>query len=327
MIPYPFDVIFASALFSLCAMLFRYGETTQPRSWTYRSAAFLFSIVFLALLVSVLIHVGVIIVSLFLADTEIISFVFTVVIAAILYRLTLMYPEWFPFTETMNFMLDALRFRNHFRVRDAATREMIGTHRMKEIYREVHGREFDGKEFEPQFNERMSPVRSSSSGQMESRRIPLPPEYEEQRRSLEAGQRTDVSVAFRFELLSVGTHPFTPFMEEFIIDPADRCLQIGLFFPFERPQELTHPSQRRRMTGDVYESLQHLIPLPWFRLYARYIGTILLQCHQREFADGVTASVRPLMELRIPLATLRENSDRITPYERIITMASVTFLP
>lgn len=227
--------------------------------------------------------------------------------------------------EMSNYIRTSLIFGNYFRLRDVDTQEKIGTHNMKKIFEEVHGRPFTDDVIATPFDQQVTKFKKVSLDELKVKTKRFPPEYHDQMQSLKERQLTDVSVAFRFQLLDAGFHPLLPLIEHVQIDPVSMTISIEIVYPLEKSFSLKTPVDRTRLIESVYQALHVLIDQEWYHLYAHYTGTLSVLCSKREFGDQMLEKIVPLMSLRISYNKLRNRTNRITTITEIESIAEIQF--
>jgi hypothetical protein len=254
-----------------------------------------------------------------------IGWVGMVLTTTLLYRIYLFYDEKIELREMLNIAMVAIRFGNYFRLRDADTRELIGTHRMKRIYEEVHGAPFKEEVLATPFDQMPTTFKKVPVEALKDTRRKLPLEFREEAALLEQGKRADVSASFRLELMGNRSHPFFALMDSFIIDPKDGSLTIEIRFPSERMVPVERAADRDRLVGHIYVAVHVLMELPWFRLYEPYVKNIVIIGVQRYFNDAMVETARPIVRFAAVRTELRGRGTRITTAADMKNIASIQF--
>jgi len=309
--------------------LYTLGERFRSSSIVFRMFSSLFAYGCLFFVLDVVVNFILITVNVF-TSTDVgaaLAWFGIIIFTLLFYRMYLIVDEKLNLSEMKNFAFAAMTFGNYFRLQDAETRDTIGTHRMKTIYEEVHGRPFTGDILATPFDQRMTTFKKVPVEALKEVKRKLPPEYQNEISSLQQQIVTDVSDSFRFELIDNRTHSFFVLMTRCMIDPVQRELTIDLLFPAEKMVLIDIPAERARLIERVYESLQILIDQTWFSLYVQYISFIIILSKQKFFNEMMVDEERPIMQFRISLHQLRLHASRITTGTEIQRIATIQFSP
>lgn len=327
MLPFFVDCVCIAALYFSLVQTYDLGERLQSASLAYRLLATVLAYSIAVFVFDYILNI-VLVTYEFYSSADLgagLAWFGRVLFTGVMVRIYNFYEEKLNITEMLNFIYSALSFGNYFRRKDADTREMIGTHRMKTIYTEVHGKQFSDEVLATPFDQQVTTFkRVPLEALKESKRKP-PPEYENEIDQLKQKKTTDVSVSFKFELYENRSHPLLALMDRWIIDPVRRELVITIVFPSEKPVPVDIPAERNRLIERIYESLQILIDQQWFALYVEYISFIVVEGIQRSFNDQMVEIGRPVVTMRISLHNLRIRASRITTGSDLATIASIHF--
>lgn len=325
MIPFPIDLIGIAGCYGILLLMYRAISDSKTHSFGARISAALISYAFGFFVFDYLVNGLLLIIETFTTIYAILGFFKFVMLNGFLFWLFDKYADRSQFTEIMNFIRISIVFGNYFRLKDVDTQEQIGTHRMKELYREVHGKPFTEDVIATPFDEQPTRFKKVTVEELKESKRKVPPEYQDQIASLRRKQRTDVSVAFRFQLMDAGFHPFLRMMEQFEIDPRTNVLSFSIIAPLERPIPSSTPAEQTRLIERTYEALHLLIDQEWFALYAPFFTDISVRCCNKHFNDAVIETVVPVMELRISMHALRQRTDRIATVTEIRSIAEIQF--
>lgn len=325
MIPLQIDLIGAAGCYGLLRLMYSALLTSKTHSIGSRITSVIISTVFTFFFLDYIVNCIIITVEVFRSPVAILGYTGFMVMNGVLYWLIDKFSDKVALVETLNFVRTSVLFGNYFRLKDVDTQEQIGTHRMKELYREVHGKPFTDDVIATPFDEQPTQFKKVSVKELKEKKKKAPPEYSDQVASLKRKQRTDVSVAFRFQLMDAGFHPFLRLMEQFEIDPQTNVLSFSIIAPMERPIPSSTPAEQTRLIEKTYEALHLLIGQEWFALYAPFIAEFSVRCCNKLFTDAMIEAVVPVMELRISLDALRQRTDRITTVTEIRSIAEIQF--
>ncbi len=326
MIPLQIDLIGAAGCYGILLLMYSALHTSKTHSIASRIFSALFSYVFSFFVIDYAVNCVIVFINVFTSPDAILGLTGFVCMNGILYWLIDKFSDKTRIVETMNFVRSSLIFGNYFRLRDVDTQEQIGTYRMKELYKEVHGKPFRDEVIATAFDEQVTKFKRVSIEELQKKEKHYPPEYFEELEDLKQKQRRDVSVSFRFQLMDAGFHPFLRLMEQFEIDPVTKILSFNIIFPLLQSMPVSTPAERSRLCEKTYESLHILIAQEWFPLYAPFVANISVLCCKAEFTDEMREVVVPLMSFQISMHALRIRGNRITTVTNIHSIAKIEFL-
>ncbi len=325
MLPSLIDVAGSAGCYVVLMMLYNAVNQSNSHSFGIRIFSTAMSYALIFFVADYLLHVLILTVQLFYDPFAFYSFFGTIVITGFMVKIFLDPPEKMNLVEMKNYIRVSLFFGNYFRLRDVDIQEKIGTHKMKKIYEEVHGKPFTEDVIATPFDQQVTTFKKVSIEELNEKKRQYPPEYFDEVSRLNEKQITDVSVSFRFQLMDKSYHALLAMMDHFEIDPAERILSINIIYPVDKNISLQTQAEKIRLVERVYESLHILIAQEWFSLYAPFINTINVSCRQKEFGDNMAELIRPLMTFKISLHDLRLRSSRITTAPEILKIAAINF--
>ncbi len=325
MLPIQIDLFCAFVVYLLLMMVYNQLQSSAIHTIASRLLSVFLSYLFLFFLADYLLINVLVILKIFDDPYNILTFIGAVFLNGFLVWAIRKGAEKFQLTEMLNYIRTSLVFGNYFRLRDVDTQERIGTHRMKTIYEEVHGKPFSEEILATPFDQQVTKFKKVSLEELKEKPKRLPPEYREEIVQLKAMQVTDVSVSFRFQLMDAGFHPMLRLMEHFVIDPNTLTLSFDITYPVEKKISAAAPAEQDRMAEKVYEALHIIIGQDWFSLYAPYIGSISVLCRKKDFNDEMHEVVIPIMSLTVSLEKLRLRANRITTISEIRSIAVINF--
>lgn len=249
------------------------------------------------------------------------GFVFT----GLLLRVYVSRPEKLNIDEMKNFIRALLKFENYFRLRDVDTQEMIGKHKMKVFYEEVHGKPFTEDVIKTPFDEVVTTFKKAGTEKIGKKSRYYPPEYADHMKSLKTNRRADVSASFRFELMKSDSHSFLQFMDRFHLDSEKSKISFEIIFPLDKKITVDSPAAKTKLIEQVYESLQHFIAQEWISLYFPFFNMITVVCKRTEFSEENLEIYIPLMTFTISVKNLQLRARRITTRSEIEKIAQIQF--
>ena len=326
MIPFPIDVLGFVGIYAVLMLLYHAILSSDTHSIGIRILSSLLSYVISFFFLNMVFHFLRLLYLLFNDATAILGFFFLMVAALLTYRIYNINPEKYMIHEMLNFVRTSLTFGNYFRLRDVDTQEQIGTHKMKKIYEEVHGKPFTEEVIATPFDRQVTTFKKVTLEELQEKKRKYPPEYFEEVAQLKSKRTTDVSVSFRFQLLDNRSHSFLSLMDHFQIDPVSRILSISVIFPVDKTIPFRTRPDQVRLTVRVYESLQILISQEWLDLYVPFFNLISVSCLQKEFSDTMSETVHPLMTFTISHHNLLIRASRITTETELSKIAEIRYL-
>jgi hypothetical protein len=327
MLPFFVDIFGCAAFYFFLMRLYAVGEQQRPATMLFRLTAAFLSIAFTLFAFDYVLNLVLATIGLFryfdpAAGVQWIGKAFATLL---IYRTIDIHAEKLTVSEILNFVSASVLFGNYFRVRDADTRSMIGTHRMKTIYEEVHGKPFSDEVIATSFDQQPTTFKKVPVEALKDRTRKPPPEYSNEVALLQQRMAADVTSSFRFELAENRSHPLLAYMHRWVIEPERRDLLIDIVFPSEKRVPIEVPAERVRLIEQVYESLHILIDLEWFSLYTPYIDRCTVVCRQMAFNDLMVEEASTIMIFRISLQDLRERASRITTGTEIQRIAQIEY--
>jgi hypothetical protein len=326
MLPFPIDVVGFIGCYAVLMLVYHAISQTNTHSFGVLLLSVAISYTFLFFLADYFLNVLILIVELFTNPTAFFPFFGTCLITGFMVKVYFSPPEKMNLAEMQNFIKASLSFENYFRLRDVDTQEKIGTHKMKKIYEEVHGKPYTEEVIATAFDEQMTTFKKVSIEELKEKKKQYPPEYFEEVARLNEKQTTDVSVSFRFQLMDNTFHSLLTMMDHFEINPVERILTVGIMYPVDKNISLQTQAEKIRLVERVYEALHILIAQEWFLLYMPFISIITVTCRQKEFSDIMIETVKSLMTFKISLHNLHLRSTRITTGPEIMKIAAINFL-
>ncbi|MFZ4620096.1 MAG: hypothetical protein ACOYNS_06035 [Bacteroidota bacterium] len=323
--PIQIDLIAVAGCYGLLLLLYKALRESKTHSIGSRISSMIFSTAFSFFVLDYMVNCIIITVDVFRSPVAILGYTGFVVMNGVLYWLIDKFADKVQLVETMNFVRTSVLFGNYFRFRDVDTQEKIGTNRMKKIYEEVHGKPFTDDVIATAYDEQVTKFKKVSVEELKEKKEQYPPEYFDELKQLKAMERTDVSVAFRFQLMDAGFHPFLQKMENFSIDPVTGILSIDIIAILERPIPVESSVDRLRLIERTYEALHILIAQEWFRLYQPFVRSFSVICSNRIFTEEMHEVVVPIMTMMIPLNMLSMRTNRITNVAEIQKIAEIAF--
>lgn len=250
------------------------------------------------------------------------EFVIHLVVVIVAVRVYVYYDDSLALSEMRNFFRDALVFGNYFRKRDHDIREEIDRHEVRRIYREVTNKELTPDITATPFDPYSPPLtKDRPPEQKVVRQI-----HSENIRGLEQRKRTDVTEAFRLELMGNKAHRYLPLVDGLILDGQSLTLSFAIILPLEERIRWDEPNARQRVIERMYESLVILTSLLWFKPYERYVRTLTAVLFQTELNDEVREELKELVRFEIQAASLRARGTMITPASEIERIAKISFI-
>lgn len=243
------------------------------------------------------------------------------ILLTVLFRVYVYYEENIEVAEMKNFLRDALFFRNYSRRKDYELREEIDRHEMQRIYKEVTGKEPIADSTATAYDYHPSQrSKNSVSGQKISLQL-----HEHTIRELAARRETEVTEAFRLELMGNNTHPYIPLIANAVIDGKTSTLSLAIVLPVDQQLRWNEPNAKQRLIERMYEFLVILTSLPWFNMYLRYSNTVIARLIQTHLNDEAKEVQKEVLQFKILLSKMRARGTKITPASEIEKMATITF--
>ncbi len=327
MLPFPIDIIGFASFYFLMKQLYALVIQSNTHSFTMRLLSSLIAYCIVYFLFDYCLNVVLITVD-FYTDAQYSTayeWIGITLLTGLLIQWYTMRPQELNSSSIKDFIVGSLYFKHYFRLTDVDTQEKIGTHNMKTLYEEVHGKPFTDDLLATSFDQHVTKFKKVSLEELQKKEKRYPPEYFEEIVKLKANQTTDISVSFRFQLLNNTIHPLFKLMQHFEIDPVARRLTIRVLYPEEVIISLQTSFQQIRLVEQTYEALQILISEDWFALYVPYFREVTVTCNQKEITEMMTESIRPLMSMSIPYRDLKLGADRITTGSAIKKIAQIQF--
>lgn len=327
MLPSFIDLLCGIVTYAIVMQLYEYGNRTRTTAIPYRITSAIISIILIFFLLDYGSHFFILTYRFYTTAEEMNAYAWYryIIVTGILFKAHEFLDEKMRATEMSNFIFASIRFNGYFRETDVDTRQRIADHSMRTAYQEQTGRPFHEDLLATSFGEQPTRFKKVSLDELKEKKKSRPPEYQEQIASLKQNRRTDVSVAFRFQLMDSGSHPFLKWMEHFVIDPQLKELSFRIITPLERTVPCTTHAEQSRLIERTYEALHLLIAFDWFHLYASYIGSISVCFCNNVFSEKMTEEEIPLMQMTISVNSLRQRADRITTISEIRSITSIQF--
>ena len=247
-------------------------------------------------------------------------------LAALVWRLSVVFPELLDFDRMNPFLRERLRFENP-RKRRGGVFEQLDRHNIREVYRQTTGsslpeeRGLNGDEsgvarkqvhagFENRTGmafQRDKVVRKNPKEIQELLARPtLLPHQKDELAALAQGRAVDITDSWKLLALRQPSNDLFPLVQKVVVDPAQRLLTLTIHSPSVETAHLADRVRHYRLKQNTYDFFQAVLAENWTPNYLPFVDRFVAEWYHITDEVFVGITLTPLVRCEITVKELQQ---------------------